>query len=187
MKKVILGALLLLSTLSFGQNIYKGLSFGMSPKDAKTEFKSNKENYKGIDIGNNFIYTIYHQNFMYDEDKLVSILLTPSGSTWGQSYNDVVNYLTYTKVFFDSLGYEIFLEQSWWKSPEMFNSTNSKYGLVLFNKEKTTIIQIYPISYMIGAQKVYLVKLHIYNYNWWMNSYNKENDKQTDIKKSSGF
>lgn len=106
---------------------------------------------------------------------------------WGQSYNDVVNYLTYTKVFFDSLGYEIFLEPSWWKSPEMFNSTNSKYGLVLFNKEKTTIIQIYPISYMIGAQKVYLVKLHIYNYNWWMNSYNKENDKQTDIKKSSGF
>ena len=168
-------------------SIYKGLLYGMTQNEAKTEFKTNKIEYKGIDLGNNFTYNIYSQNFTYDNGKLVSLLLTPSGSTFGQSYNDVVNYLTYSKTFFDGLGYEIFLEPTWWKAPQMFNSTNSKYGLVLINKDKTTVVQLYPITYDLSGTTKYLVKLHIYNYDWWMNVYNKEIEKQSSIKKESGF
>ena len=159
----------------------------MNSKEAKSEFKLNKNNYKWIEIGDNYTYNIYSQNFNYDNDKLVSILLTPTGSTFGQSYDDAVNYLTYTKKFLDSLGYENFIEPIWWSSPQTFNSTNSKYGLVAFNKDKTIVVQLYSMSYILYGNTKYLVKLYIYNYDWWMNAYKNENDKQSNIKNASGF
>ncbi len=188
MKKILLGLLIFVGFyLNAQSSIYKGLLYGMNSKEAKSEFKLNKNDYKGIEIGNNFTYNIYSQNFTYDHDKLVSILLTPTGSTFGQSYDDAVNYLTYTKTFLGDLGYEVFIEPEWWSSPQTFNSTNSKYGLVAFNKDKTIIIQLYSMSYILYGTTKYLVKLHIYKYDWWMNAYNKENDKQSTIKNKSGF
>ena len=47
----------------------------MTESEAKTEFKKNKNDYTTVDIGNGFLYRIYRQNFVFDENKLVGVLL----------------------------------------------------------------------------------------------------------------
>ena len=45
MKNILLIIALVTSTLVSGQNLYKGLEVGMTKKEAKSEFKKNKEQY----------------------------------------------------------------------------------------------------------------------------------------------
>ena len=159
----------------------------MSKSEASKEFKKNKETYTKVDIGNNFIYRIYKQNFEFDNNKLVGVLLSPKGSAFGQSYESAKNYLIHTRGFFEKLGYETFLENEWWNAPLNYVRSNSKWGLVLNKKNKSIIVQMYPISYELSGKTVYMVKLMIWNYNTWVEYYNKENDVQKEKTDKSGF
>jgi len=159
----------------------------MTKSEAKKEFKKNKIEYTNIDVGNGFLYRAYTQNFIYDGGKLVGILLTPKGSAFGLTYDGAANYLTHTRSFFESLGYETFIDNQWWNAPVNYVASNSKWGLVLNKSDNSTIVQMYPISYNLSGRTVYMVNLRVCNYDWWMNSYNEENKKQSHIVKNSGF
>ena len=188
MNKLGLIVMLLFFTInSFSQSIFKGLEYGMSEKDAKKEFKKNKDDYINIDIGNGFSYRIYRQNFLYDNKKLVGILLSPKGYAFGQSYDTAKSFLTYTRAFFEDLGYETFIDNKWWNAPENFSKSNSKWGLVLNNKDKSKIIHMYPIKYQQSGSTKYLVKLTVWNYETWVGFYNEANKKQAEKSKKSGF
>ena len=93
-KHTILLLFLIISSSCLSQSIYKGLNYGMSQSEAKKEFKQNKTDYTTIDIGNGFLYRIYRQNFIYDNGKLVGVVLNPKGSALGMSYDLTRNYLT---------------------------------------------------------------------------------------------
>lgn len=183
MKKLIL-ILLITPLLGYGQSIFKGLEYGMSQADAKKEFKKNKDTYVSVDTGNGFLYRIYRQNFVYDSNKLVGILMTPKGAALGQSYDNCKNYLIHTRNFFESLGYETFIDNKWWDAPLNYSKSASKWGLVLNKKDKSTIVQMYPSTLTEGT---YLVNLRIWHYDTWMGYYNKENEKQDLNAKDSGF
>ncbi|MBI9038094.1 MAG: hypothetical protein JEY97_08175 [Bacteroidales bacterium] len=171
----------------FAQSIYKGLEYGMSKSEANKEFKKNKEAYTTVDLGNGFLYRIYKQNFEYDNNRLVGILLTPKGAAFGQTYESSKNYLIHTRGFFEKLGYETFLENEWWNAPVNYVKSGSKWGLILNKKDKSTIVQMYPISYELSGSTVYLVKLMIWNYDTWIGYYNKEKEVQNKKAKDSGF
>lgn len=171
----------------YTQSIYKGLEYGMSKSEAASEFKKSKKTYTTVDIGNNFLYQIYKQNFVFDNNELVGVLFTPKGSLFGQSYNEAKNYLIHTRSFFEQLGYETFLENEWWNAPLNYTNSNSKWGLVLNKKDKSTIVQMYPISYELSGKAVYLVKLMIWNYDTWIGYYNKEKGVQKEKADKSGF
>jgi len=178
-----IGGVLLCTSLS-AQSIFKGLETGMSKKEAKAEFRANKDDYINIEIGNGFAYRIYQQNFGYVNDGLVSILLTPKGFTMGQGYSEAVSYLDFSNTFFQNLDYKEFFRPEYWNAPQSFSS---KYGLLLYNPEKTIMVQMYPTKYKAGSTTAFLVKLHIYNYNQFMEWYDKEHEAQEEIAEKSGF
>lgn len=183
MKKLLI-LLLIAPVFGYGQSIYKGLEYGMSETDAKKEFKQNKSTYISVDTGNGFLYRIYQQNFIYDKNKLVGLLMTPKGAALGQSYDNCKSYLIHTRNFFESLGYETFIDNEWWNAPLNYTKSGSKWGLVLNKKDKSTIVQMYPIEI---SNNSYLVNLRIWHYDTWMDLYNKENEKQNLKVDNSGF
>ena len=187
--KIYIVLLLIFFIISNGytQSIYKGLEYGMSKSEASKEFKKNKESYTTVDIGNNFLYRIYKQNFVFDNNKLVALLLTPKGSAFGQSYDSARNYLIHTRKFFEKLNYETFLDNEWWDSPLNYIDSESKWGLILNKKDKSTIVQMYPISYELSGKKSFLVKLMIWNYDTWMGYYKKDREIQKEKANNSGF
>jgi len=187
--KIYIVLLLIFIIISNGytQSIYKGLEYGMSKSEASKEFKKNKESYTTVDIGNNFLYRIYKQNFVFDNNKLVALLLTPKGSAFGQSYDSARNYLIHTRKFFEKLNYETFLDNEWWDSPLNYIDSESKWGLILNKKDKSTIVQMYPISYELSGKKSFLVKLMIWNYDTWMGYYKKDREIQKEKANNSGF
>tara|TARA_B100000795_G_scaffold23779_1_gene15906 strand:- start:32 stop:583 length:552 start_codon:yes stop_codon:yes gene_type:complete len=183
MKKIIFTLALLLATNIYSQSIYKGLEFGMSKSEAKKEFKANKSDYITVDLGNGFLYRIYQQNFIYDQNRLVGVLFSPKGAAFGISYERAKNYLIHTRGFFERLGYETYIENKWWNAPLNYVSSGSKWGLVLNKKDKTTIVQMYPQS--VGEN--YLIALTIWNYDTWVGYLNKEESAQKKKADESGF
>lgn len=171
---------LFISTQCISQEIYKGFDFGMSKTEAKNEFRDNKEEYKTIDLGNGFIYRIYHQNFTYSNDQLAGITLTPKGAAMGQSYESVVSYLEYTRAFFEKLDYSTFFEPEYWNGPHKFSS---KYGLLMIDPDKNKVVQIYPVK----AGGVFNTRLDIYNHDQFMEWYEEENDRVEEKAENSGF
>ena len=179
----ILIGLILFSSIASGQSIYKGLTYEMSPDEAKQEYKSNKDDYKSIDLGNGFVYRTYRQNFEYQNNRLVGLLLTPKGSALGQSYRSAKNHLIYTRNFFEDLGYTTFIDNKWWNAPHNYVNSGSKYGLVLRNREKDRIIQLYPVE----VQNNFLVHLQIWHYDTWMGLYKRSNKQRNEKVEDSGF
>jgi len=183
MKNILFTIALLITTSIYSQSIYKGLEFGMSKSEAKKEFKANKSDYITVDLGNNFLYRIYQQNFIYDQNRLVGVLFSPKGAAFGLSYDLTKQYLIHTRGFFEGLGYETYIENQWWNAPLNYLSSGSKWGLVLNKKDKTTIVQMYPQS--VGEN--YLIALRIWNYDTWVGYYDAENKAQKSKADKSGF
>mgnify|MGYP005993348777 CR=1 FL=1 len=175
-------------TLSINsQSIYKGLKYGMTQAEAKKEFKKNKKDYTTVDLGNNLLYRIYRQNFVFINNKLVAVPLTPKGFAFGMQYDDAKNYLTATRSFFEKLGYEAFIDNKWWDAPLNFANSNSKWGLILNKKDKSTIVQMYPVKYNVSSSTSFIVHLKVWHYDTWMNSYNNSKKQQKKITEKSGF
>ncbi|MFC6858260.1 hypothetical protein [Zunongwangia atlantica] len=183
MKKLICVSLLSIAfvALANGQAIFKGLEYGMSPESAKKEFRANKDDYKSVDLGNGFLYRIYQQNFQFKDEKLVKVLMTPKGAALGQNYDSAKSYLEYSRAFFEDLNYEVFFEPEYWNGPQNFGS---KYGLLLMNPDKTTMVQMYPVKLQ---GNTFIVNLEIYNYDQFMEWYKAEDDRMTEKAENSGF
>jgi len=183
--KILLCLIMILSAqLLTAQTIYKGFKTGMSQKEVKDEYKSNKDEYSEIDTGNGFFYRTYRNQMVYSEDGLVGIKFMPKGSAMGLGYENSVLYLDYTKDFLHSLGYEIFYEPEFWNAPLNFSS---KYGLIMINPDKTTVAHLYPIVMDTGSRKSYNMAMAIFNYDQYMAWYNEAKEKKQETAESSGF
>ena len=180
-------AFLFLSCSIYGQQIYKGLDYGMTPDEAKKAFKERRDEYINVDLGNNFRYRIYRQNFIYQNDKLTGITFAPKGYAMGMSYDAAKNYLIHTRQFFEELGYKTFIDTEWWNAPINFSRSWNKYGLVMEHPEKKTIVQLYPQTLNTGSGNTYSVSLLLMNHKTWMELYNKEQDFIEKKKEKSGF
>ena len=80
MKKVLL-LLLFIPLVSVGQNnnAIFGINFGMTKKEVKAEFKSDKNKYTKIDLGG-YLWRYYYQNNSYDEKGGMTLMkLIPVG------------------------------------------------------------------------------------------------------------
>jgi len=170
--------------VAMSQPIYRGLNYGMNVKDAKDEFKTNKDQYDNIDFGNGFVWRVYTQNLIYQNDSLMAILMTPKGAALGLSHDGATSYLEFSRTFFENKDYEVFFEPEYWQYPLNFHA---KYGLLLSNPDKTIMVQLYPITYKSGYTTMFTSCLKIMNYKWFMNTFEAEHkllDKKSD---ESGF
>lgn len=188
MKKIlIVGILAMLYTPVFSQSIYKGLEYGMSKTQAIDAFKENREEYVTVDLGNNFLYRIYQQNFIYENDSLVGVLLSPKGMALGMGHDLTTNYLEYTRGFFEQLGYETILENEYWNAPVNYSKSASKWGLILANPEKTKVVQMYPNNYQLSGKTVYSVILKVWHYSTWIGYYETAQTDRIEKAAKSGF
>lgn len=161
------------------QPIYRGLIFGMSAKDAKLEFKTNKDQYEAVDFGNGFVWRVFSQNFIFSNDSLVVVLMSPKGALMGLTSDGVTSYLEFSKAFFIDKGYQVFFEPEFWQYPLNFSSI---YGLLLYNPDKTVMVQLYPAVSRISGNTYFHAYMKIINYNWFMRDYQK---RQMDLKQKS--
>ena len=79
--KKLLFVVLLIPFFSFGQNnnAIFGINFGMTKKEIKAEFKSDKNKYTKIDLGG-YLWRYYYQNNSYDEKGGMTLMkLIPVG------------------------------------------------------------------------------------------------------------
>ena len=167
------------------QTLFKGLEYGMTKSEAKSEFRKNKEDYNDIDVGNGFKYRLYHQNFEYwEEDKLTAITFSPKGGAMGISYDNAVGYLNYSKSFFEALGYTVFFEPNYWNAPLNFKS---KYGLLMESQDKTKMVQLFPTVTKAYGSNIYNVVLKLYEYDVYMKTWNQEHEVNQDKIENSGF
>jgi len=179
----------LLTVSMYSQSIYKGLTYGMTKSEAKKEFLANKDQYTNIDTGNGFLYRTYKQNFVFTDGKLTCVPLTPKGAALGLGYDETVLYLEHTRKFFENLNYQTFIDAEYWNAPLNYEKSPSKWGLILYNEDKTKIIQMYPSSYSnsVTGGKKYLVIINVWHYNTWMNFYNKAQSINKEKAKNTGF
>lgn len=183
--KNLITLLILFQTVSgISQTIFKGFETGMTEDQAIEEFKKNKDDYKAIEIGNGFVYRTYREHLRFDDNGLYCVILQPKGIGLGMGYDQAQKFLEHTKYFFDQLDYEEFFVPEYWNAPLNFKS---KYGVLLSNPEKTVMVHFYPTHWDVYGSTAYLVKLEVFNYDYFMSRYNQENEKQEKIRENSGF
>jgi hypothetical protein len=184
MKKSLFILAFLFALNGYGQAKFKGLNYGMSKSEAKKEFKANKDIYTKIDLGDGVLYRIYQQNFIYDKDKLVGITFNPKGKALGQDLDNTVLYLTKTRSFFESIDFETYIENELWNAPVEYIKSESKWGLALNKKDKTTMVQMFPMELQKDS---YLVKLVLWHHETWVGYVEAEEKRQKDRADKSGF
>lgn len=184
MKTFLLIISMLLLENCFTQTIFKGLKYNMTESEAKKEFRANKDQYDNVDFGNGFVWRLYQQNFLYVDDKLVGVLFSPKGGGFGQSHNNVINYLEFSRSFFENKGYTVIFEPEAWQYPTLFNS---KYGLLLQNEDKTIIVQLNPSTYTVNYSTGYIAYMKVINYEFFMKAYEMGNQILKEKSENSGF
>ena len=186
MKKIILFSALMLITNSFSQetSLFKGLNLGMSKKEAKAEYKANKSQYDNIDIGNGWVWRTSINNFYIGKNGLEGIYFYQKGSLLsGLGYDNTVACLHMTKYFFENLGYEVFYENTYWNAPVNFSYS---FGLIMVSSDKSKIAHIFPTKDA-GGNNNHTPGLILYEYNIFMESYNKRQENIDSKQKESGF
>ena len=169
---------------AYGQPIFKGLNYGMSEKEAKAEFKNNKDQYDNVDFGNGFVWRAYTQNFIFINDSLTGILMTPKGGALGISHDVTTQFLEFSRAFFEIKGYTVFFEPDYWQYPLNFHS---KYGLLLANPEETVMVQLYPLSVKMGHNTSFTACLKVMNYGWFKKVYEADHKILQQKSDQSGF
>lgn len=183
MKSILIVFFLFSCNILFSQSIYRGLNFGMSEKDAKSEFKNNKSFYDNVDLGNGFIWRSYHQNFFYSNDSLVGLLFQPK-AIFGVGHDGTVSYLEFTRAFFENKNYTVFIESEYWQYPENFKSS---YGLVLINPDSTTVVHLYPYKNSITNPSSYFPVMKVLNYSFFMRDFHNRNKILDQKQSNTGF
>ena len=156
------------------QSIFKGLEYGMTKKEAKAEWKANKNKYfPGIDLGNGFSYRTVKGNFEYKDDSLYAVMFDQSG----QYRADIAfDYLIATRAYYQGLGYDLFHEPDYWpgnwEESEYGSFTidyKANYGLLMSDPGKNLMVQIYVEEDWgtVAATKysMYITRVIIYIYD----------------------
>ncbi len=151
------------------QSIFKGLSYGMTQTRANEEFKKYKEKYTNLDIGDDYVFRTYKQDFIFDNNKLVGVVFTPRGSAFGQSYKSSKNFLTQARDYLERLGYERLIEETYWNDPVEFIKTGGEKGLIM-HLNKTVIAQLLPTQNDTNYNTAFIIKLIFWNYNYIFDS-----------------
>jgi len=164
MKKVIL--LLLLSTIAYSQEGVKligGFYSGMSKKEAKVEFKENKDTYINIQLGSPvYKYRMYIQNHEYDENGLVMVGFTPKGTGLGMLESSGKDYFRDLVEFLLAQGYVAEGANVNNDNYFEFSNDNSWY---LVNKDKTKQIKIFTMPYLSAGMISFNVWIGLYDGN----------------------
>ena len=106
MKNILLIIALVTSTLVSGQNLYKGLEVGMTKKEAKSEFKKNKEQYISATLGS-YKYRHYTQNNSYEDGGLIMIAFSPKGFGLGMDRVNAKLYFLDMIRLLDNTGFVV--------------------------------------------------------------------------------
>lgn len=112
------------------------------------------------------------------------VLMSPKGAALGLSNDGATSYLEFSRAFFENKGYQLFFEPDYWQYPLNFSS---KYGLLLFNPEKTIMVQLYPIYSKSSGMTFCSASLKIMNYDWFIKSWDLGNKIQQEKSDQSGF
>jgi len=183
-KNILLFVFFIIAGAAYGQPIYRGLLYGMSENEAKKEFKTNKDLYDEVDFSNGFVWRTYTQNFIYQNDSLMAVLMTPKGAALGLSHDGSTQFLEFSRAFFENKGYEVFFEPEYWQYPLNFHS---KYGLLMSNADKTIMVQLYPLVFRYGNTTSFTSCLKIMNYKWFIREWEIDNKIQQQKSENSGF
>jgi len=142
MKKLILFTFLISYSIS-AQNLYKGFNVGMTKKEAKSEFKKNKNQYIAAKLGS-YEYRLYTQNNVYDDGGLTMIRFTPKGYGLGMMPEDAKLYFTDMIRLLENTGF----------SADGTNVNSGRYkefkvgnNYVFHNKEKGKSIYLAVVAY----------------------------------------
>jgi hypothetical protein len=170
-----------ISTTSYSQiSLYKEINDGMDKSTALSIYKKNKTEYKEINLGNGFVYTINRMGGIgVDEnDKVRTITMWPKGTALsGLGWQGTVNYLNHTRSFFEQKGYEILLENPYWNAPLNFNASGYVYGLVMVNSDGDKVVHIFPVEMMLMESKIYNSYIVLTTKDYWDKSMNKRKEK----------
>lgn len=168
-----------------GQSLFKGLKLGMTKKEARKEYKANKDDYTNVDIGKGWIYTTTIPNMYFDNNKgLVRIYFYPKGALLsGIGHQNTMNGLEMTKQFFENIGYEVFYKNENWKYP--LNFANN-YALLMTDSEKTKVVHLFP-THPPGNPKEHTIGLILIEHDLFMEAYNKGKEELKKKQKKSGF
>ena len=169
--------LLLVGNPVWAQSIFKGLEYGMTKKEAKAEWKANKNEYiHGIDLGNGFSYRTVKGYFQYKDDSLYAVLFDQTGH---YRFDIAFDYLIATRAYYQGLGYDLFHEPDYWPSEweeseygSLTIDYKANYGLLMSDPGKKLMVQIYVAdkgSYAAGVKySMYITRVIIYIYDDFM-------------------
>ncbi|MGC6421973.1 MAG: hypothetical protein ACON47_04565 [Flavobacteriaceae bacterium] len=135
-----------------GTKIFKGAMEGMNKKAFKSEVKSNKSEYKDINIGNDVIWMLAQTNGIFEpKDNLIGVKFIAKGALYPISEigeDATTKYLEHTVEYLKSNGYIVIYEDSEkrWNWPRIFNYSN-KYGIVLVNYEEKKAAHLIPFEW----------------------------------------
>jgi len=145
----------LITSLMFsqsGKTIFIGATEGMKKKGFKSEVKSNKNQYREIDIGNDVKWVLAQSNGIYEpKDYLIGVKFIAKGSLYpiNEIGEDATKkYLEHTVEYLKNNGYIVIYEDSdqYWNYPRIFNYSN-KYGIVLVNYEEKKAAHLIPFEW----------------------------------------
>lgn len=137
MKTFAIACLLFLSvSICTAQEVlYKDLKKGMSKKEAKSELIDHPGKYQEIDFENSIFWSIYENDLVFDDNKLMAVIMKPHDMEYGLNYTDTYKYLIHTHAFFTDLDYSIFAENQYWSRPQSFVKLDKDYAVLSQNPE----------------------------------------------------
>ena len=144
MKKLLFLALIITTSVSFGQNtIYKVFKDNMSKAEVRNAYEANKADLKNIAFAKGVAWEVAIDRFVYKDDKLKIVSLIPADMGNGFNYIKTVTHLKKSRDFLMSLGYTISHENKWWERPQTFVDQNYEYGLVLQGPNAINCVNLY--------------------------------------------
>ena len=164
-------------------SLFKGLNIGMSKKEVKAELKKGKEIYTNVDVGNGWVWKTDHRNTYYNSNGgLEGIYFYQKGTMLsGMGYENTVNCLEMSEIFFKNIGYKEFYKNKWWNAPVNFSAS---YALVLVSSDNTKIAHVFPTKSPYGEHTAGLI---IYEKNTFMKSWDAQKENLSKKQKDSGF
>ena len=190
MKKLIFTLLFLTTVVNAQTSLYKDLTEGMSKKEAKKVIKADKDNYKVVDLGNGFKWTLRTTGLRYNEqDQLTVVYLWPYKSAiTGIGYDATVNMLDHSKSFFESKGYTVLLQNKFWNAPANHDAHNFVYGLVMLSPQGDRVVHLYPSKVFTMAQElVHTAYLELMSKKQWDSYLESRKSKKLESTSNTDF
>tara|TARA_Y100001935_G_scaffold235101_1_gene218828 strand:- start:194 stop:766 length:573 start_codon:yes stop_codon:yes gene_type:complete len=171
-----------------GNTIFKGISEGMTKKVFKAEFKKNKSDYRGVELGNGITWVLAQSNAIYKpKDNLIGIKFIAKGALY--PINDLGNdetqkYLRSTVDYLKNNGYTLFYEDpdEDWDWPRLFNYSNN-YGAVLINYMDKKVAHLIPFEWEVQYERKFIPYFELFSLEPFLKKWESEGmgKKKSDL------